>query len=292
MSMDGANLKIDPALRLLVRPLSEAEYTSLERELLTVGSQKPVVCWYNFVISEYERWELCQKYQIPFEIKRINFRTEVDIIAMLCRQELRNHVLPQNMRRYLIGKQYRAEKIIVVHSNAGTDRCREKQHRELSRLKNLPDTRDIHILERLGSAYQLHPRTIAQYGTYADGIDAIFRDDPRKAERILKGTEKMSVDQVCNYVKAAGRIEKSESVPEARISGPSVKDMPEFDPDAEINSLALTIPSWKQSLDRIRATAQFPLLTEEAKRNLQHALRRLISAANRLDSALEVHHGI
>ena len=47
MSECTEKLKINPALRLLVLPLSTAEYTALETDILTNGSQKPVQCWHS-----------------------------------------------------------------------------------------------------------------------------------------------------------------------------------------------------------------------------------------------------
>lgn len=104
MSKNNENLKINPRLRLLVLPLTPAEYAALEQELLTVGSQKPVQCWYNYIISEFERVEICQKHNIPFQIVQINFRSEVEIVAQICERELQVRILPSDMRRYLIGK--------------------------------------------------------------------------------------------------------------------------------------------------------------------------------------------
>ena len=58
-------------------------------------------------------------------------------------------------------------------------------------------------------------------------------------------------------------------------TGPSVKDMPEYDPDAEISSLTLTIPSWKSSIERAKNTADLTIVSPRAKGDLAQALREL-----------------
>ena len=58
-------------------------------------------------------------------------------------------------------------------------------------------------------------------------------------------------------------------------AGPSVKDMPEYDPDAEISSLTLTIPSWKSSIERAKNTADLTIVSPQAKGDLAQALREL-----------------
>lgn len=297
MSENNENLKINPRLRLLVLPLTAAEYAALEQELLTVGSQKKVQCWYSYIISEFERVEICKKHNIPFQVVQINFRSEVEIVAQICERELQARILSSDMRRYLIGKLYNAEKIIAAHRAAGTDRYKEKHHRESTPVKDKADVRLSHIRERLGSQYHLNPATITRYAAYADGIDNIFREDSQMALQILCGTEKMPVDVVrshaTSYATTAcserGTVAKDSQHGQVLLSvGPSVKDMPEYDPDAEINSLTLTIPSWVQSLNRTRSTAKFSQITDNGRHRLREELHHLISTADKLRSALEV----
>ena len=56
---------------------------------------------------------------------------------------------------------------------------------------------------------------------------------------------------------------------------PSVKDMPEFDPDAEITGLTLTIPSWSSSIDRMRTRTDLGSVSCAAKDKLAAALSDL-----------------
>lgn len=53
---------------------------------------------------------------------------------------------------------------------------------------------------------------------------------------------------------------------------PSVKDMPTFDPDAEVTGLTLTIPSWSGSIDRIIGGTDLSNVSAEAKARLTSAL--------------------
>lgn len=70
-------------------------------------------------------------------------------------------------------------------------------------------------------------------------------------------------------------------------TGPSVKDMPEFDPDAEISSLTLTIPSWKSSIERAKNTADLAIVSPQAKDNLVQALHELRKTIADLLSEME-----
>lgn len=291
-------LKIDPELRLLICPLSEYEYSSLEQQILADGCTEPVLSWYGFLIYGYERAEICQKHDIPCEVRKINFRSRVEIVSMLCRRELDGRILPAAQRRYLIGRLYEAERIISAHRAAGTDQHKEKAHRKYSslRVQNPCSGRQLQI--QLGKQYHLNPATVLRYATYAHGIDRLYQTDPEKACGVLEDKLKILSETIMGYganpaekklTEAARRPDKSSAaVPEPVTAGPNIKDMPEFDPDAEINSLALTIPSWVQSMSRTRNTAKFQLITQPGRERLTHELRGLISAADKMLAALEV----
>lgn len=71
------------------------------------------------------------------------------------------------------------------------------------------------------------------------------------------------------------------------VKGTTIKDMPAFDPDAEINSLALTIPSWISSINRTRSIAKFSLLTQKGRNQLERELHQLQEAAQVMLHALK-----
>ena len=56
--------------------------------------------------------------------------------------------------------------------------------------------------------------------------------------------------------------------------------MPKYDPDAEISSLALTIPSWISSIIRVYNTAEIATTTHAARLQLENALIQLNAASN------------
>ncbi|MBR3378979.1 MAG: hypothetical protein IKG72_02390, partial [Bacillus sp. (in: Bacteria)] len=57
----------------------------------------------------------------------------------------------------------------------------------------------------------------------------------------------------------------------------SVKDMPEYDPDAEIVGLTLTIPSWEGSIERVIKTANLEKASTKAKHELLDSLKSLLN---------------
>ena len=72
-----------------------------------------------------------------------------------------------------------------------------------------------------------------------------------------------------------------------KYKGPSVKDMPAFDPDAEISSLTLTIPSWSSSIERTKTKADLSIVSDKARANLISALYNLQNCVDGMLKAIK-----
>ncbi len=291
MTEERCVLKIDSEFRRLIFPYTQKEYDVLEQKILQEGCNQPIIIWYGYIVQGFEQYNICMAHNIRFEVKNINFRVREEVISTTCREELRTRYLPENQYRYLIGKRYNADIIIGAHSAAGTDRFKERIRRELSKGKNLYESSAGRTRERLAEEYHLNRCSIVRYSTYAQAIDYIASIKSETADRILAGKMKKTMEDVMAwYGKAEDEVIKllatsrksiniKKSAPVEKKKNMTIKDMPAFDPDAEINSLALTIPSWINTIDRTRYSAKFPLLTEKGRNQLEQELYQLQKAA-------------
>ena len=145
---------------------------------------------------------------------------------------------------------------------------------------------------------------------YTRALETIGKADPSMVPKILSGRYKISHQNVVELsrlppeeIRKVGRkIERNQQTfvqykktrkeiqegiqSEAVImaSGPSVKDMPEFDPDAELTGLTLTIPSWGSSIERIRTKTDLGIVSSRARTKLSDALEEL---KKKIDDMLE-----
>lgn len=301
MKEEGHILKIDSEFRRLVFPYSQEEYSALEQQILLYGCRQPVVVWYGYIIQGFEQYDICMAHGIAFEIKNISFRVREEVISISCREELRTRCLPENQCRYLIGKCYNAEVIIGAHNAAGTDQFKERTTRELSKGKKLYEGSAGLAKKRFAEEYHLDPCSIARYSIYAQAIDYIASVKLESVIRILAGEMKTSMeavmacygkseDEVTKLLTASRRstnAKKNIFAEEKIVKGATIKDMPAFDPDAEINSLALTIPSWISSINRTRSTAKFSLLTLKGRKQLEQELYTLQKTTQMMLHALK-----
>ena len=67
----------------------------------------------------------------------------------------------------------------------------------------------------------------------------------------------------------------------------SIKDMPAYDPDAEISSLAFTVPSWASSINRVRSSVTMGRTSLKARDKLQGELLALRQAIDHMVAAIK-----
>ena len=61
-------LKIDNELKILIRPLTQKEYSQLEQEILKKGCSTPITIWNDIIIDGYNEYEICIRNNLPYTI--------------------------------------------------------------------------------------------------------------------------------------------------------------------------------------------------------------------------------
>jgi len=270
-------LNIDPKLKCLIGPLRRKEYLQLEENIIADGCLDPIRIWHGTIIDGHNRYEICTKHQIPFSILEMEFDSREAVIIWICTNQLGRRNISEETRKYLIGIQYEAEKIINSEKNPyGIN-----QHTQVA--NKIPQRgrpfKGHHITAaRIAEENHISSGTVQKYAAYARAVNTIGNKDPKMMTNLLSGRYKISHANTLKlsdlgadvlrqmnkkmennelpyvqFKKARNAIRSTIERKEAiqRQDGPSVKDMPAYDPDAEITGLTLTIPSWAGSIDRI-----------------------------------------
>lgn len=105
----------------LYQYLSEKDYKQLEQQILCHSYHTPICTWNGIVINGIEAYELFRKHSIPFRIKRLHFSSKEDVISWICTDQLKREDLTNINKKYLIGKKYDAEKILVSRQLSSTN---------------------------------------------------------------------------------------------------------------------------------------------------------------------------
>lgn len=297
------NLKINESFKQLIPPLSPEELQQLEQNLIRDGCREPLSVWNNTILDDHNRYEICTRLQIPFSIQRIFLRNSEEAIAWICANQLDRRNITDEARKYLIGKRYAMEKMIGAHNAAGTNKYAKKKASFKILTESVFDETAFRTSERLGKEYNMSYATILKYEKYSDALDALSAIVPQLVSKILSGEIKISHENIVelsrltgqdaqrlsqyisdNVTKFVGYSDIRKVLPKRQDSAVrppfsippgSVKDMPAYDPDAEIFSLALTIPSWVSSIDRTRSVANLSSISNVARCKLEKELMQL-----------------
>ena len=283
-------IHIDPEFRDLVYPLSARAYHALEESMLHDGCNTSIKVWNHQVLDGLSKFEICVQHDLTFTIEKKHFKRRRDALAWICEQQLQRNDLPPQMRRYLIGMMYETQK-----PTSGRGRVPNGQYPGNQKAKRAK------LLNRLSAKNHVTTYTIQRYAGFARAINGIKRQSPELAQVILSGdygiTHEKAIqlshqtkNELLEYYK---NLEKGQELKEKELplatsfssSGkpvPSVKDTPAYDPDAEINGLALTIPSWCSSMERVRNTIDPEIVSESAKSRLRSGLTLLTNEVEKV----------
>ena len=306
-------LQIDSCFKNLIHPLRRKEYLQLEQNILADGCRDPLIVWNGVIVDGHNRYEICTRHQIPFAVMEMDFFDKEEAIAWICANQLGRRNISEETRKFLIGKQYEAEKLIGANKNPNGnnqyssvfDSCVSDQSSEkvYSRSKTA---------EKIAKENHISKGTVEKYAIYAKAMDALAEKDSEIVPKILSGQYKIAHKNVVELSKLSPteikkverRIQKMQqpyirynqsrnainTVSEGVKDGTavtSIKDMPVFDPDADINVLTLTIPSWSSSIDRVRNQTDLSIISSHARDGLIKQLHLLVDHVSELLDIIE-----
>lgn len=305
--MELIKLKIDPEFKALIPKLRKNEYLQLESNIMMDGCREAIITWNGIIVDGHNRYEICRRHNIPFHIQEMEFDCREAVLSWICANQLGRRNISEETRKYLIGIQYHTEKITASKRNErGINQFTAEDKPHGSDIEG-PLTQDEirhRTAQRIAEENHLSHCTVQKYAQYSKALDDISAHEPKLTAKILSGHYKISHKNVVELSKLSPeelrrinrRIDtnaastpfiqykktrtvinngkrEQEAPPEPQ--GPSVKDMPEFDPDAEISSLTLTVPSWASSIERTRDRANLNIISPGARSKLRSVLRNL-----------------
>lgn len=302
------DLTMDNEFMRIKQPLSQTAYASLEENIFDNGCLSPILLWDNIIIDGYKRYEICRKWMFPYTTKEIKFQSRDDVITYICSEQLERSDLSKETITYLIGKKFEAEKSINTRMASELRQSNPPIQHKGGRYTNYSYQTAI----KLGNLYGISYNTVYKYGIYARCIDIVWEKEPDIIRKIFSGKLKISHENVVElsrlskgnlrilkeYLSNDGiehigysdmrhelqwkRISAVTNPPPKKEKEPApdfqIKKQPKYDPDAEISSLSLTIPSWVGTVQRVRTNTDFSKITKDARNNLLYQLHNLYEA--------------
>lgn len=308
MNADKMIYETNPALQRLKQPLTEEEYCALEEDIFDNGCSTPLLVWGSYIIDGCSRYNICRLWNLPFTVEYHPFKELADAVSFVCQLQLSRRDLTAEMRKYLIGRQYYADVDICVREFLQTP---PKEYLETHHTLPVKPYKKYETAYTLGSRYRLAASTVLKYSRFAKNMDQIYEKEEELAARILSSELKISLENTGELAKLNAKeltalkknIDDShtnqiryhtiqqgsqrKNIPAVKKFVPQIRSIPAYDPDAEVSSLTLTIPSWISSVTRVGKNTAPERISPAARQRLKAELTALKTAADHLYRILE-----
>ena len=296
-------------------PYTNEEYKNKEQQIVYNGLQPTIHTWKNMIVKGHDEYKICQEWNIPFFKEELAMDSILEVTSWLCLESIKTKNLTPSHLRYCIGKLYNSEKQRQLTSYPLHDRFYQLQPKQKS--KNPSRER---VVELIKDYVEIRSGTTYIYNIYATALDEIDAKVPGLARQLL--AEKFQISQsmtirIADY--SAEEItllfrqitEKNDTsflysdyqrkrvlakqhakakttpAPVKKKNAPEIKNMPPYDPDAEISSVTLTIPMWINSLKRAQNNAKLDKASETALEKFHLQLNQLQLQISHLQSAIQ-----
>jgi len=81
-------LEVNDKFKNLIPPLTSDELRILEENILEHGVRDPILTWNNTIIDGHNRYSICQKHNLPFSTKEIEFDDEKQAVIFIIKNQL------------------------------------------------------------------------------------------------------------------------------------------------------------------------------------------------------------
>ena len=295
------NVKTDSEFERLIQPYSDKALSETIRPYQENRNIRfPVYFWQAVLLSPVDLYQKLLDENISIQICDMDFNSKLEAIIFVCMKQLERKDLTNSYYKYLVGEGYLTEYL------------RANFEKETSKFQSAM---------KLATPLKIASGTVLKYGEYAKAIDTINTIEPKLVDYMLNERVRIShnntlelariprenIKRVLDAVENNGvtkvtyedmRFETQYNPPkglrpskvvrsEETDEKLAIRQMPAYDPDAQVSSLALTVPSWSSSIDRVTESTNFSKISNAARNRLMRSLNQLNSSIELIKLAIE-----
>ena len=221
-------LTIAPEFAGKIPPLTDEELQQLEENILADGRViNPLITWNGVIVDGHNRFRILQAHpEFPCTTFEKEFPDRFAVMAWICRNQLGRRNLAPDQKKYLIGKQYEAEKA----SNGGLrNRGRTDSGQFTTVGQNVPVwSEEDRTSERIAKESSVSERYVRRAENFAKGLDAAEEVLLGIRQEVLSGKLKSSDKEITAIAKASpeDRPELARRLTEPRPAAPPGRASP------------------------------------------------------------------
>ena len=294
---------VHPGLRRLFQPNAEDHNPDTAASPTNPSGKITVNTWQGYLLCN--PWD-CSPAASNNAIEYIDhdFEDINEAGSFVCSVQLHRSDLTNSYRKYLIGKKFSYEEALFHKTN-----------------RDIPNAK-YRVAYKIGDTENISGGTVLKYNAYSTAIDTICKNAEELAFHILMEQIKVSHENTIelsrltpdetrylsqavikqrlkhltfqdirhecewkhtNNKSSVSRSEKREIKESPQVS---IRQMPVYNPDADVNSLCMTIDSWVSSIKRVNQAVDFSTISRKAMINLVRQLTILEQTVNMLQKTL------
>lgn len=275
-------LKIDPEFQSIIPPMTDDQFNTLEKTIVSDGRVfAPIHTWNGIIVDGHNRYAVVQKHpEIPFETVERDFASRYEAIVWICNNQLGKHNLTSEQISYVRGQRYEAEKMSQGGTGANQHTVTKEQTGQ--NVQSAPSRREIKdgTAGRIGKEYGVNGRTIRRDADYAKGVDAIEKDSPGMKGKLLSGSINTTKTEIANYPNLEKK-EKEEMI-EQLNNGGTVSSNKERQKSGNTNENRERWSATRKAADELYDTERQTVYTpDDLKEELDFIVQDFIKKAKR-----------
>jgi len=191
-------LKVDPEFQGKIPPLTFEELEQLEKNIVNDGKViNPIIVWNGLIVDGHNRYAIIQKHpDIPYTVHEKEFADRYEAIIWICKNQLGRRNLTVEQKKYLVGKQYEAEKALVPNEK-GTNR-----YTVLVGAQNEHQLKRQKTCEKIATEIGATPIFVRRSEEFAKGVDAAEEAVPGTRQKVLSGEVKPTAAEIASVARA------------------------------------------------------------------------------------------
>jgi len=170
------NVLIDADLRAQIPPLTQEEYSDLERSLIDEGCRDSLVVWAEkgIIVDGHNRYDICTRHNIPFNTFEKSFSDREAVIDWIDANQLARRNLNPEQMSFLRGRRYNRQKKTMAEAGAMKGKSSGQNVRSST-------------AESIAEQYGVDERTIRRDGQFADAVEKIEPYVPDITQKVMAG---------------------------------------------------------------------------------------------------------
>ena len=199
--MNLSALKIDPEFQGKIPPLTFEELNQLEANILRDGRIiNPIIVWRGLIVDGHNRYTIAKKHpEIPFTVHEKEFASRYEAIIWICKNQLGRRNLTPEQKKYLIGKQYEAEKM-KLGGDHGNNRGANGTFSPNPQNGNLGGNRIT--CKKIATENGISKNTVLRAEQFSKGVDAAEEAVPGTRQKVLSGEVKPTAAEIASVARA------------------------------------------------------------------------------------------